>query len=73
VLESLGHSLSVGNNVTISLEPDDVPTAQRLFGGLSAGGTDVMPLQRIFWGARYASFCDRFGIRWMLNVPDTSA
>jgi PhnB protein len=72
LLESMGHSLTTGNNVAISLEPDDVPTAQRLFDGLSQGGSEVEPLQRMFWGAHYGSCTDRFGTRWLFNVPDTS-
>jgi PhnB protein len=26
-----------------------------------------MPLQDMFWGAYFASFTDKFGIRWMMN------
>ncbi|HWA86162.1 MAG TPA: VOC family protein [Opitutus sp.] len=65
--ESMGFKLNFGNNVHISLEPDSRAETERLFAALSAGGEVDMPLQDMFWGAYFASFTDRFGLRWMLN------
>lgn len=73
MLESMGHALKTGNNVTISLEPDDLGETQRLFDELSAGGTDVAGLDRMFWGAYWGTCCDRFGVRWMFNFPDPAS
>ncbi len=70
MLESMGHALRVGNNVTISLEPDDLDETRRLFDALSEGGTDIAPLEKMFWGAYWGTCCDRFGVRWMFNFPD---
>lgn len=68
MLESMGHQLKIGNNTTISLEPDTTEEADRMYQLLSAGGTDCVPPHRTFWG--YWGVClDRFGIRWMFNVP----
>ena len=72
MLESMGHSLRLGNNVTISLEPDNLSETQRIFDGLAEGGTDVMPLNRMFWGAYWGTCCDRYGVRWMFNFPDST-
>lgn len=41
MLESMGHKLIIGNNTTISLEPDTKEEADRLFNALSEGGTEV--------------------------------
>ena len=38
-----------------------------LFAKLSAGGSVVMPLQEMFWGAYFGQWTDRFGINWMVN------
>ena len=65
--ESMGFTVKVGNNMHINLEPDTRAEAERLFNGLSAGGTVDMPLQDMFWGAYFGSFTDRFGIHWMVN------
>jgi PhnB protein len=66
MLESMGHVLKIGNNTTINLEPDTKEETDRLYNALSAGGSDMMPLQDMPWG--YWGCClDRFGIRWMFN------
>ena len=68
--ETMGFRLVQGNNVYISLEIDTRAEADRLFGGLSAGGEVQTPMQEMFWGAYFGSFTDRFGIRWMINCPN---
>ena len=68
MLESMGHQLKIGNNTTISLEPDTKEEADRIYQLLSQGGTDCVAPHETFWG--YWGVClDRFGIRWMFNVP----
>lgn len=69
-LESMGFQVIKGNNVHISLEPDTRAETERLFVGLSAGGSVSQPLEDMFWGAYYGSFTDKFGINWMLNCNE---
>ena len=67
MLQSMGHKLVQGNNITISLNPDTKEEADQLFNGLSDGGADAVAPHDEFWG--YWGTCkDRFGIRWMFNV-----
>ncbi len=67
MLESMGHCLIEGNNVTISLNPDTKQEADRLYKELSDGGSENVAPHDEFWG--YWGTCkDRFGIRWMFNV-----
>jgi PhnB protein len=66
-LESMGHKLTVGDNVHINLEPDTRAEAERLFEALSEGGKVTMPLADMFWGALYGSLVDKFGVCWMVN------
>ena len=69
MIESMGHQLKIGNNTTISLEPDTKEEADRLYQSLAQGGTDCVAPHDEFWG--YWGVClDRFGIRWMFNVPN---
>ena len=69
MLESMGHKLVVGNNVTISLEPDSKEEADRLYKELSQEGKDAVAPHDEFWG--YWGVClDRFGVRWMFNVAN---
>ena len=67
MLESMGHKLIEGNNITISLNPDTKEEADRLYKELSQGGKDGVAPHDEFWG--YWGRCqDQFGIRWMFNV-----
>lgn len=66
-VDGFGHKLVQGNNVSISLHPDSLEEAEKLFNGLSAGGNVTMALQKTFWNAHYGSFVDKFGISWMVN------
>ena len=72
VIESMGQDLRIGNNVTISLELDRLDDANRIFARLSEDGTDVQPLSKMFWGAHWGTCADRYGVRWMFNVPDAT-
>lgn len=69
MLRSMGHELRVGNNISINLEPETLAEGQRIFAALSAGATDVVPLEEMFWGAHWGVLLDRYGVRWMVNVP----
>jgi PhnB protein len=66
-LESMGHTLTVGDNVSINLEPDTREEAKRLFDALAVGGKVTMPLADAFWGAYFGSVTDRYGVQWMVN------
>ena len=69
-LESMGHKLQLGNNVSINLEPDTRAEADQLFAALSAGGHVGMPMMDMFWGSYFGSFTDKFGVRWMINCAE---
>lgn len=66
-LESMGQKLVVGNNSYISIETDSEAESLALFNGLSAGGTVEMAPQKMFWGAFFGSWKDRYGMGWMVN------
>jgi PhnB protein len=69
MVESMGHQLRTGNNVTINLEVDTRDEADRLYKLLSDGGTDGSGMQEMFWGY-WGSCCDKYGVRWMVNVGE---
>src|SRR5665213_361067 len=73
MLESQGHTLRLGNNVTINLELEDRVETERLFGLLSDGGSDLFSLQDMPWGSYWGTCADRFGVRWMFNCTEASA
>src|SRR6185295_15384912 len=62
MLESMGHKLIEGNNVTISLNPDTKAEADQLYKDLTSGGADSVAPHDEFWG--YWGTCkDKYGIR----------
>lgn len=73
ILESMGHSLMVGNNMYINLEPNTREETDRLYAALADGAIIEMELQEMFWGDYYGSLTDKFGVRWMFNCTEKPA
>jgi PhnB protein len=67
VLDSMGQTLTEGNNFSVSFSAGSKEEADQIFNGLSDGGKIEMPLADAFWGAYFGMFQDRFGIRWMVS------
>lgn len=55
-LESLGQKVVQGNNFYINLSPESKPEADRLFAGLSAGGSVEMAMADMPWGDYWGCF-----------------
>ena len=54
-----------GNSVRITLMVDDADaTVER---AVALGATVLMPVQDMFWGARYGKIIDPFGHEWGVN------
>ncbi|WP_210489198.1 VOC family protein [Rufibacter aurantiacus] len=66
-LESMGHTVTMGNNFHLSLDTQSVEEATNIFKALSEGGKVDMPLEKTFWGAYFGMLTDRFNIKWMVN------
>lgn len=53
-----------------------VPTeadARKAFDALANGGSVQMPLSKTFWSPCYGMVTDRFGLGWMVMVPDAAS
>ncbi|MEO8764788.1 MAG: VOC family protein [Ginsengibacter sp.] len=59
--------VTFGTNSSISIEATSFDEANKLFDGLSTGGKVGMPLQKMFWGAYFGFFTDKYGVQWMIN------
>ena len=57
----------IGSNFSISVIPDSKEEPDRLYAGLSEGGTTVMPMADAFWGSYFGMCVDPFGVRWQIN------
>jgi PhnB protein len=63
--------VTFGTNSSISIDAASEEEANKLFNGLSAGGKVEMPLAKMFWGAYFGMFTDKFGVQWMVNYNFT--
>jgi PhnB protein len=62
-----GRPSQPGNNFAVSIQAESLHEIESLFAALSEKGTVTMPLQDMFWGARFGMLKDQFGIHWMFN------
>jgi PhnB protein len=69
-VESMGHSVTFGNNISINLEPDTRKETEILFQRLAEGGKIQMALQDMFWGGYFGSLVDKFRVQWMVNCSN---
>jgi PhnB protein len=58
-----------GNNFSVMLHCESLEEIERLFTALGENGEVTMALQDTFWGARFGTLTDQFGIRWSFNLP----
>ncbi|HLJ88920.1 MAG TPA: VOC family protein [Candidatus Angelobacter sp.] len=56
----------------VAYQAKEAEEAERVYKGLSEGGSIQMPLQETFWATRFGMFTDRFGIPWMVNCGKPS-
>jgi PhnB protein len=54
---------------SLSLTVPNEAEADRYFNALAAGGQVQMPLTKTFWSPRFGMLQDKFGVGWMINVP----
>lgn len=66
-IESMGHTLTEGNNFSLTLSTESEDEANQVFSKLSEGGSITMPLNKVFWGAYFGMLTDKFGIQWMVS------
>jgi PhnB protein len=67
---TMGDSMVMGNSNYIMISPESEADTRRIYEALSAGGSNVMPLQLMFWGDLYSHFTDKFGVNWMISFNE---
>ena len=55
--------------ISLSLPARDEAEAERFFNALADGGKVVQPLIQTFFSPRFGMLSDRFGVHWMILVP----
>jgi PhnB protein len=70
-LESMGHKVQTGNNVTIAIDLDSKEDAERIYSKLMTNSPENSgPLSQMPWGALWGSCQDQYGIRWMISAAN---
>ena len=67
VPEILGKVNENENRSKISVSAESKEEADKIFNGLSAGGTVEMPIADSPWGSYFGMFRDKYGIEWMVD------
>ena len=67
VPEIMGRVNENENRSKIAISAESREEANKLFSGLSAGGTIEVPISDSPWGSYFAMFRDKFGIEWMVD------
>jgi PhnB protein len=67
VPESMGRVSENENRSKIAVTAESKEEADRIFNGLSAGGTVEMPMAESPWGSYFAMFRDKYGIEWTVE------
>jgi PhnB protein len=67
VPEFMGRVNENENRSKIAVSAESREEAERLFAGLSAGGTVEMPMDQSPWGSYFAMFRDKYGIEWTIE------
>ncbi len=55
------------SRITVTVEFDSEKDIDAAYAALAEGGTITMPLADQFWGAKFGSVTDKFGIYWALD------
>lgn len=63
----LGKVNEAENRSKISISAESKEEADKLFNGLSAGGTVEVPISDSPWGSYFGMFRDKYGIEWMVD------
>ncbi|MBS1575261.1 MAG: VOC family protein [Bacteroidetes bacterium] len=67
VPEFMGRINENENRSKIVINAESKEEADKLFHGLSAGGTVEMPIGDSPWGSYFGMFRDKYGIEWMVE------
>ncbi len=70
VPEFMGRVNEQENRSKISVSVESKAEADRLFAGLSTGGTIEMPMAASPWSSYFGMFRDKFGIEWMIDCEE---
>jgi len=64
------YPVTVGDNITITVEFDNADQTKKIFDALKEGGKVSMEIQEAFWSKCCGSLTDKFGINWHVSTVE---
>lgn len=62
-----GQKVNTGSQISLCIEFESEAKIDQVYEQLSQKSQIIIPLQKTFWGAKYAKLTDQYGITWELN------
>lgn len=66
-----GTLVTIGNAISFNINFQDEVLMNQTYAALSVGGKDLSPIKEEFWGAKFGSLTDQYGIAWSFNMQLT--
>jgi len=66
-----GSKVSYNDSISFNIAPETEEELNQLFNAFLEGGEVLQPLDDTFWGAKFGSVKDKFGIHWSFNFTTT--
>ena len=67
---SAGPYFKLNPSISFTIACSTPEETQSFYEKLSAGGKDLMPLQKYPWSEKYAWIVDRYGVSWQINTEE---
>ncbi len=68
--DGMGPEVEPFKGFGLSLEVQTPAEGEQRLNALAEGGKVVMPFQKTFWSEGFGMVNDRFGVLWMLGIPE---
>jgi PhnB protein len=65
--DSMGYPATTGSNTVLNLSFETAKDIDTTWNNMKEGSKITMELQDTFWGARFGTLTDKYGINWMFN------
>lgn len=62
-----GTEVSYNDSISFNIGPDSEEQLESLFAALLEGGKVIQPIEPMFWGSKFGSLNDKFGIHWSFD------
>jgi len=62
-----GAKVNYTDSISFNIAPETEEELNRLYTAFLEGGTEIQALADTFWGAKFGSLNDKFGIHWSFN------